>query len=39
MGGSYVQISVPNIVTIWIIGAVGVLAVGFMASALRSYGN
>lgn len=35
--GSYIQISIPNILTIWIIAAVGVLLVGGMASLLRSF--
>lgn len=39
MGGSYVDISIPNILTIWIIAAVGVIIMGAIASALRTYGN
>jgi hypothetical protein len=37
--GSYINISIPNIITIWIIGAIGILAVGGMASLLRQYGR
>lgn len=39
MGGSYVDISVPNILTIWIIAAIGMIVMGAVASALRQYGT
>jgi hypothetical protein len=39
MGGSYINISIPNILTIWIIGALGILIVGGIASLLRQYGR
>lgn len=38
MGGSYIQISIPNIITISLIAAIGVVVVGAMASLLRTYG-
>ena len=37
--GGHVQVSIQNIITIWIIAAVGMLLVGGMASLLRQYGR
>lgn len=37
--GGYIKIDLANIVTIWLIAALGYVLVGAMASALRSYGR
>lgn len=39
MDGAYVHISIPNIITIWIMAALGVFAVAAVSSMLRQYGG
>lgn len=39
MDRTYLEINFPNIVSIWIMGAVGAVLLAFLASAIRGFGK